>query len=438
MSTPQWNADDVALVRSVEPGFTDDEIVTLLDGYRRKSKNPVAYALNGKTKGRLRRDLEHVRGGTDAVVSDPALHAAGGEMPGVSRRLVVTAASGIRPRPVLWGWESRFPAGHMSLVPGREGIGKSLFLIDLCAKVTRGTLPGCFQGTPRAVFYCATEDSWQHTIIPRLIAAGADLKRVYRIDVETVEATGATVTLELSMPRDCDLLAAEIKRLEVAMVALDPLMSVISHSIDTHNDRELRTALEPVGRLADDTGAMVIGLAHFNKSADGDPLNLVTGSRAFTAYVRSVVAIARDPDSDAGQCIISQVKNNLGRMDLPNLTYVIRSVTVKTDEGDCDTGRIFLTGESEKSVRDILADTATAADRTDRAECADWLREKLTAGPQRTKDIENEAKANGYSERTLNRVRKDLQVNAYQVTQEGKRNEWWLKLPTADADRLAP
>ncbi len=346
------------------------------------------------------------------------------------RRLVLTRASEIEPKPVRWGWEDRMPAGHISLIPGREGIGKSLFLIWLTAQITRGTLPGAYHGTPRAVFYCATEDSWQHTIAPRLIAAGADREFVYRVEVESVEATaGTSVLVELTMPRDCDLMAAEIKRLEAAMVALDPLMSVIDPNVDTYNDRDMRTALEPLGRLADETGCMIAGLAHFNKSASTDPLNLVTGSRAFTAFVRSVIAIAQDPDDQNGGCIISQVKNNLGRLNLPNLTYIVQSATIGTGEGIAATGRLHFTGQSEKSVRDILAESGSATERTERAECAEWLREALTV-PRRTKEIEAEAEAHGFSKRTLVRARKHLGVKAEQIgTGPGGKTEWWLSLP---------
>ena len=181
------------------------------------------------------------------------------------------------------------------------------------------------------MFYAATEDSWQHTIVPRLIAAGADRDLVYRVEVETIETS---MRIELTLPRDCQLLAAEVKRLEVAMVALDPLMSAVDRAVDTYNDREMRTVLEPVGQLADDTGCMVVGLAHFNKSAGDDPLNLVTGSRAFAAVARSVIAVARDPDAEDRACVVSQVKNNLGRLDLPNLTYVVRTAIIETAEGD--------------------------------------------------------------------------------------------------------
>src|ERR1017187_806806 len=266
------------------------------------------------------------------------------------------------------------------------------------------------------------------------LATTGDLELVYRVEVEMMETAAA---VQLYLPQDCDLLAAEIKRLGVAMVALDPLMSALDPSIDTHNDRDLRTALEPLGKMADDTGCMITGLAHFNKSATDDPLTLVTGSRAFTAVVRSVVAVARDPEAEDGTCVISQVKNNLGQLDLPNLTYIIQQAIIETDEGDARVGRLHFTGESEKSVRDILAEAGNGVERTERAECADWLRQALAA-PCRTKEIEDEGKSQGFSQRTQYRVRKQLGVKAEQVASGPKgRNEWWLSLP-AEAGRHDP
>jgi AAA domain len=281
---------------------------------------------------------------------------------------------------------------------------------------------------PQPVFYCATEDSWQHTIVPRLIAAGADRELVYRVEVEVIVTSAR---FELTMPRDCELLAAEVKRLDVAMVALDPLMSVIDRTVDTYNDRDMRTVLEPLGKLADTTGCMIVGLAHFNKSTSDDALNLVTGSRAFTAVVRAVIAVARDPDADDGTCVVSQVKNNLGRLDLPHLTYVVRPATVETAEGDAEVGRLHFTGESAKSVADILADAGTGAERSERAECIQWLREELSAGPRRSREIEEAATAHGYSKRTLARARKQIHAKAEQLATGFRgRNEWWLSLPT--------
>jgi hypothetical protein len=339
----------------------------------------------------------------------------GGDIPEVEggpawRRLKLTPASEIPLKPVRWTWDGRIPAGAVTLVPGREGIGKSLFLVWLAASLTRGTLPGLHHGTPRPVLYAASEDSWSRTIAPRLHAAGAELGMVYRVEVE--EDDGLVVPLTL--PIDCAALEREIPKLGAAMLAIDPLMSTIASGIDTHKDRELRLALEPLGHVADATGCAVVGLAHFNKSSSTDVLNLVTGSRAFTAVLRSVIAVARDPDSEDGACVLSQAKNNLGRLDLPNLGYAIDSVQVPTDEGDADVGRLRFTGEVERSVSDILGDRGDREDRMDRDEAADWLRGYLedAGGQAQRVDVVKAAKADGIAERTLDRARHRAGVSA--------------------------
>ena len=321
-----------------------------------------------------------------------------------TRTVRLTPASKIRPLPVRWVWDNRIPTGAITLIPGREGIGKSLTLVWITARMTRGELPGEHQGTPRAVLYAATEDSWERTIVPRLIAAGADLDLVYRVDV-VVADDGVDA---LSLPRDCRALRAEVERLDGALVCIDPLMSSIGAGIDTHHDRELRTALEPLVRVADRTGCAIAGLAHFNKSASTDPLTLVSGSRAFTAVVRAAIGVARDEDADDGSCVLTQVKNNLGRLDLPSLRYVIDDATVDTDEGPARVGRLRFIGESSRSVYDILRDGGDGgADRMERDEAVAWLRGYLAdqGGEASPTDTKKAGTAAGFSQRTIERIR---------------------------------
>ncbi|WP_218009891.1 AAA family ATPase [Actinomadura kijaniata] len=318
-------------------------------------------------------------------------------------RLLLTPASTVQMRAVRWLWDQRVPAGAISVLPGREGIGKSLLLAWLTARITRGQLPGLHYGTPRPVIYAASEDSWAYTIAPRLHAAGADLDLVYRVDVER-----DGVIDSLTLPRDTAALAAEITARGVVLLAADPLLSLIHSRIDTHRDRELRTALEPLARLADVTGCAVVGLAHFNKSANGDALNLITGSRAFSAVARAVLAVARDPDADDGSCVLSQAKSNLGRLDLPSLRYQIVSATVPTADGDTSVGVLEFTGESARGVADILADAAgDPSEHSERREAADWLRDYLISQGGETvfTDLLKAARAEGFSERTLRRAR---------------------------------
>ncbi|WP_239168080.1 AAA family ATPase [Catellatospora coxensis] len=335
-------------------------------------------------------------------------------------------------RPVRWTWDNRIPAGSITLIPGREGIGKSLTLAWLAGQLTRGTLPGIHYGTPRAVIYAATEDSWAQTIAPRLYAAGADLDLVYRVDVDNDGAHD-----QLTLPRDCNGLAVEIEELGVALLAADPLLSLIQAGIDTHRDRDLRTALEPLAKLADRTGCAVVGLAHFNKSANTDALNLITGSRAFSAVARAVMSIARDDEAGDGSCVMSQSKSNLGRLDVPSLRYIIESVEVPTDEGPAYVGKLVFTGESDRSVADILGDSGDQGDqREERDGAAAWLADYLISqgGEAAWADVRKAARAEGIAERTLQRATRRARVT---VTREGFPSRTIWRLDTGNAPYTA-
>ena len=110
--------------------------------------------------------------------------------PSPQRTITLTPASSITVRPpVRWLEEDRLPLGTLGLLGGREGVGKTIYASTLTASITRRTLRGVYHGTPRAVIVAASEDSWEHTMVPRLMAAGANLDLVYRVDVETAEGT---------------------------------------------------------------------------------------------------------------------------------------------------------------------------------------------------------------------------------------------------------
>ena len=277
----------------------------------------------------------------------------------VARRARITWASSIEPEPVVWAWkdanEGRIAAGSLSIGAGREGTGKSSCGVWLTAQITRGTLSGSFFGTPRPVLYVALEDSWKHTLVPRAIAAKADLSMIGRFEVVINDLDcDRETSVTLSLPHDNSLLQRSITDNDVALVVIDPLLSVIGGHIDTHRNREVRDALDPLVRIADETGAVIFGIAHFNKSGGTDAASLISGSGAFKDVPRSVFGFARDDENQTR--IMSQVKNSLGRDDLPSRTYTIESVAIDTPKGKADTGRFLFTGETDRTVADVLRD----------------------------------------------------------------------------------
>jgi hypothetical protein len=237
------------------------------------------------------------------------------------------------------------PLGAIVLLAGREGIGKTILGYTLAADITRGNLAGIYRGTPHSVIVAATEDSWEHTIVPRLMAAGADLERVYRVDV----ATSEQVDTGLSLPRDLAALEREIGTVGAAMIILDPLMSRLDASLDSHKNAEVRQALEPLATLADRSGACVLGLIHVNKSPSQDPRTTLMGSRAFAAVARAVLFAMTDPHEESTR-LLGQPKNNLGRSDLPTLSFrIIGAKVAATVEGEVWTGKLEWTGQTSRS-----------------------------------------------------------------------------------------
>lgn len=318
---------------------------------------------------------------------------------------MLTAASEIEPVPVVWAWadggEGRIPSGSLSVAAGREGTGKSSFGVWLAAQITRGLLPGQLYGKPHAVIYAAVEDSWKHTLVPRLIAAGADLSAVYRCEVYEDDALDTT----LSLPLDNARLEAEIRRLGAALLVLDPLMSTIGAKIDTHRERDVRTALDPLARLADRARCVVLGIAHFNKGSGTDPSSLITGSGAFKNVPRSVFGFAVDRED--GQRVMTQTKNSLGKIDLPSLQYAIEDSVVATRLGPAHVGQFVWLGESDRTVSDILSDSATD-DREERIDCAAWLRSYLAdnGGEAEAVDVFKAGDKTGFSRDALKRAKK--------------------------------
>lgn len=352
-----------------------------------------------------------------AVGKDAADHLAAGKSldelvevatMGPPRRARITWATEIEPEPVVWAWEDggegRIPAGSLSVAGGREGTGKSSFGIWMSAHASRGTLPGSFSGTPRKVFYVALEDSWKYTLVPRLIAAGADLNMIGRFEVVSLDDDELT----LSLPHDNAILESEINQHNVALVVIDPLMSVIGERIDTHREREVRSALDPLAKIADRTGAVILGIAHFSKGGGTDAASLITGSGAFKNVPRSVFGFARD-DADENQGrVMTQVKNSLGRDDLPSLGYVIESADVETKKGTATTGKFVFTGESDRSVADILRDSRTGPEEhEERKEATAWLVGYLidNGGEMPAKDVFKAGQAEGYTRDVLKRAK---------------------------------
>jgi hypothetical protein len=357
----------------------------------------------------------------------------GDNIPEGLRRVVLISAADIEPLPTTWTWDQRLPTGALGLIAGPEGTGKSTAAYWTVARITRGELPGIHKGKPKDVLIAATEDSWARTIVPRLIAAGADLARVWRIEVSTALGTGGYLTL----PKDIGQLAQHARETAAALLLLDPIMSRLEAGLDTHKDAETRRALEPIAALADSTGMSVLGLIHFNKGGSAEVLNNVMASKAFTAVARSVSTVIRDPNDDTGRTrIFGTPKSNLGRDDLPLLPFQLSEHTFRNKAGDLIvTSRIEWLDERTGTIDDLMRQARdTGQDRSIVAEVAEWLTEYLhTQGDEdKRSHILDAARKERYTEDQLKRAADRLGI--VRVRKGFPASSWWMLPPEPQSE----
>jgi hypothetical protein len=144
------------------------------------------------------------------------------------------------------------------------------------------------------------------------MAAGADLHRVHIIEaVRTDDGKGTrSFNLQADIER-LEKLVAEIG--EVLLIDIDPLSSYLGRGIDSHKNTDVRGVLEPLGKMAERTGAAVLSVTHFNKAGANTSIKALhrfIGSIAFTAAARFAFAVIEDAENE-GRRLFLHVKNNL-------------------------------------------------------------------------------------------------------------------------------
>jgi hypothetical protein len=246
--------------------------------------------------------------------------------------------------------------------------------------------------------------------VPRLIAMGADMSRVHI--VRSVNDDGERRWFDPA--KDFPALAQAAARLpELRLMIVDPIVSAVAG--DSHKNSETRRGLQPLVEFAERARCALRGVTHFPKASSGrDPIERVVGSIAFAAVARIIMATAKLPDDKGGRRVLVRVKNNLGP-DGRGFHYQLRQVEL---EGDCRgiiASRVEWGPPIDGSAREILANAEQEPRtevRLEGSEAAEWLRESIkdAGGEMDRQEVMAAAKAAGFSERTIDRVRSDAGV----------------------------
>ena len=332
--------------------------------------------------------------------------------PALPDGVVLTCGSDLTPEPVRWLWQNWLALGKFHILAGAPGQGKTTIAMSLVATVTiGGRWPDGTRCEAGNVLIWSGEDDPADTLLPRLLAAGADRAKCFFISGSRI---GGEVQ-PFDPSTDVARLLAAIKQIGgVKMIVVDPVVSAVTG--DSHKNTEVRRALQPLVDLAAACECALLGITHFSKGGQGsDPSQRVIGSVAFTAVARVVLVAAKVKSEDGEDTrILARSKSNIGPDD-GGFQYHLEQVEVDAFPG-IEAARIAWGKSVGGNASQLLTDPneGNAADDEEessaRDSAEDFLKELLKDGPAPTKHVEAEAKAAGISWATVRRASNSLMV----------------------------
>ncbi|MCR4305130.1 MAG: AAA family ATPase [Gallionella sp.] len=337
----------------------------------------------------------------------------------------ITCAADIKPEAIRWIWVGYIARGKFHVFAGMAGDGKTTIAIALVATISVG---GRFPDGTRApvgnVLIWSGEDSAEDTLVPRLLAAGADMSRVHFIgDVKHGDEIRS-----FDPATDIKAMADAATRIgNIALLVVDPVVNAVAG--DSHKNGEVRRALQPLVELAEKLGCAVLGITHFSKGTGGkNPLERVTGSLAFGALARVVLATGKIDDGGTTKRIFCRAKSNIGPDD-GGFEYDFVQAEL-ADHPGIFASSILWGNAVEGTARELLAEPDNREsgkhDTSALDDAKEFLQGLLAEGELPQKQIEIDAKGASHSMATVRRAKTELSIKSIKTKLDG----WVWKLPS--------
>jgi putative DNA primase/helicase len=336
-------------------------------------------------------------------------------------------AAEIPPTRVQWIWPGWLPSSRLALFGGKPGDGKSGVAIDLVARASTGSAfpDGYLPPGPLTCGILSAEDDPSDTLVPRLIAAHADLARVV-IANGTVVDSDAQTARPWVLPNDVDVLGELIKENDIDLFVLDPLGAFVASGVDTHRDAAVRAMLLPLSQMARKERCAVLGIRHHRKGGSSDARDAGSGSLAFTAAARIEWVAGRDPQ-DLSRRVLAVAKTNIGR-EPESLAYRLVQA-----ECEWDTVAIAWDGTSPLTANQLVGDPMSDDDRSELDDATTFLAQVLEEGPLPAKRVKQLAREADVAEITMQRAKKRLKIRSRKTSS----GAWLWVLPEQGDHRAA-
>ena len=312
--------------------------------------------------------------------------------------LKIISMRDIKTENINWIWQPYLPEGKLCLIQGDGGCGKTTLVLSISAFITTGTvLPYGKYNPPANVIFQTAEDGMADTIKPRLVKMGADCSRVHFIDEDEYP-------LSLSDER----IEEAIIKTDAKLFIIDPIQGYLGGA-DMHTANGIRPLMKHLSGVADRTKCSVIIIGHLNKTG-GKSQYRGLGSIDIYAAMRSVLTVGKIPDEENLRAVVHN-KSNLAPAGA-SLAFELDPVHGFRWLGDYDI-----------SIEELLCGKKQQPE-SQFSKAVRLIKSMLINGEVAATDVEQMAKEQGISSKTLYRAKAELGVLSVK-----RGGQWFWDLP---------
>lgn len=313
-----------------------------------------------------------------------------------------------------WLWQGRVPLGHLTVLVGPRGAGKSYLAADLAARVTRGASwpdrPETAQPAG-SVLWITGEDDPAKIVTPRLRASGADLRKVHAIDFRKAKAIdGGPYPLTDSVQfRDAASCITDLR-----LVIIDGFAATLGDTNDRRTDA-LASLLWDLADFADSEQVAIVVINANDKLSTGKTARNAMDVLPFLeAFARSVWAMEPDP-GDPARMLWLPARLNLAA-DPGGLGFKIEPGTAR------------VVWDQEPVALRANGTRPPSRSASGAARAATWLRGYLGGGARSADQILREGILAGHSRRSLYAAKAELGAGSTKET-DRVNGPWSWSLP---------